>query len=45
MPVLIIESCKNKTSNNVKDFNEMTTDLIQNIFSTQNNSQKPSCLF
>lgn len=45
VPVLMVSGSKNKTSNDVKEFNEMTTNQIQNTFSSQYHSQKPSGLF
>lgn len=43
MPVLVVSDSKNKASNDIKYFNEMTTDQIH-IFSSQNNSHKPGGL-
>lgn len=45
MPVLMVSGSKNKVSSDVKDFNEMKTDQIQNTFSSQNHSRQPNGLF
>lgn len=44
MPIFVVSGSKNKASNDIKDFNEVTTDQIQNTFSSKNHSHKPGGL-